>query len=345
MMWHALRARVPALSRRTRSFSEQSDVFDRAAKLRQRARALAAPDAADFDYLREAVAERVVGRLRDVARTTLADALDLGCHTGHLRRALEDDAGVDGACAAGISRLSQTDRSPELVAACAAENKGDVLESVSCVVADEEARLPFDDEAFDVVLSSLNLNWVNDLPRALSEVRRVLRPDGVFVGALLGAGTLGELQYAFAAAEEERTGGVSPHCSPAARLADCGQLLQRAGFQLITVDVERIQVDFADAFVLLDDLRRMGEQHAPAERGPNVPRDAFLAMAAAYGALFANDDAESSVQASFEVVFLIGWAPHASQPKPDARGSATKKIGDLPPTAWKPGTGGTFEPA
>ena len=95
MMWHAIRARVPALSRRTRSFSEQSDVFDRAAKLRQRARALAAPDAADFDYLREAVAERVVGRLRDVARSTLADALDLGCHTGHLRRALEDDAGVD----------------------------------------------------------------------------------------------------------------------------------------------------------------------------------------------------------------------------------------------------------
>ena len=146
-----------------------------------------------------------------------------------------------GAGAAGISRLAQTDRSPALVAACAAENKGDVLEAVSCVVADEEARLPFDDEAFDVVLSSLNLNWVNDLPRALSEVRRVLKPDGVFVGALLGAGTLGELQYAFAAAEEERTGGVSPHCSPAARLADCGQLLQRAGFQLITVDVERIQ--------------------------------------------------------------------------------------------------------
>ena len=331
-----------------RRLSEQAAVFDRGLKVLQRERALAAADAEEYDYLREAVAERVVGRLRDVARASLGDCLDVGCGTGHLRAALEDDAGPEGGdYAGGVSALTQTDCSEVLAAACGARDgafprSGLETRVVSC---DEEAGLPFDDGSFDVVLSSLSLHWVNDVPRVLREIRRVLRPDGVFVGALMGAGTLGELQYSFAAAEEERTGGVGPHCSPAARVADCGQLLQGAGFKLITVDVERITVDFADAFVLLDDLQRMGDQHAPADGGAaRVPRDAFLAMAAAYQAMFANADA--SVRASFEVVFLIGWAPHASQQQPDARGSATAKIGDLPPSSsssWKPAPGGGFD--
>ena len=149
-------------------------------------------------------------------------------------------------------------------------------------------------------------------------------------------------RYAFAAAEEERTGGVAPRASPAARIADCGSLLQRAGFSLITVDVEKIVVDYGDAFLLMDDLSNMGEAHAPL--APQfASRDAFLAAAAAYHDLFPARAPGGPVRATFEVVFLIGWAPHASQRAPDARGSATAKIGDLPPATWAPDGDGFVE--
>ena len=318
----------------TRTSSSQAPVFDRELKLRHRARA-AAEDAAGVAYLREAAAARVVGRLRDVAaREEKKTALDLGCGAGHLRAALEADA-VDGDVAGGITTLAQCDAAPEAVAACASRAPAAGF-ATTAVVADEERSLPFDDASFDAVLSSGSLHWVNDLPGALREVRRVLRPDGVFIGALAGAGTLGELQYCrrpargrgierrgpgarargegggaragLAAAEEERTGGVAPRCSPAARLADCGQLLHQAGFKLITVDVERVQVDFGDAFLLLDDLQRMGEQHAPLAPAP-LGRDALLAAAAAYQHMFPAAGDATALRASFEMTFLIGWAP------------------------------------
>lgn len=290
----------------TRTSSSQAPVFDRELKLRHRARA-AAEDAAGVAYLREAAAARVVGRLRDVAaREKKTTALDLGCGAGHLRAALEADA-VDGDVAGGIATLAQCDAAPEAVAACASRAPAAGF-ATTAVVADEERSLPFDDASFDAVLSSGSLHWVNDLPGALREVRRVLRPDGVFIGALAGAGTLGELQYCLAAAEEERTGGVAPRCSPAARLADCGQLLHQAGFKLITVDVERVQVDFGDAFLLLDDLQRMGEQHAPLAPAP-LGRDALLAAAAAYQHMFPAAGDATALRASFEMTFLIGWAP------------------------------------
>ena len=177
----------------TRTSSSQAPVFDRELKLRHRARA-AAEDAAGVAYLREAAAARVVGRLRDVAaREKKTTALDLGCGAGHLRAALEADA-VDGDVAGGIATLAQCDVAPEAVAACASRAPAAGF-ATTAVVADEERPLPFDDASFDAVLSSGSLHWVNDLPGALREVRRVLRPDGVFIGALAGAGTLGELQY------------------------------------------------------------------------------------------------------------------------------------------------------
>ena len=177
----------------TRTSSSQAPVFDRELKLRHRARA-AAKDAAGVAYLREAAAARVVGRLRDVAaREEKKTALDLGCGAGHLRAALEADA-VDGDVAGGIATLAQCDAAPEAVAACASRAPAAGF-ATTAVVADEERSLPFDDASFDAVLSSGSLHWVNDLPGALREVRRVLRPDGVFIGALAGAGTLGELQY------------------------------------------------------------------------------------------------------------------------------------------------------
>lgn len=302
-------------------------VFDRAAKRRQREAGLGA------SYLRQAVAEQLVDRLRDVvASRSFPAALDVGCHTGHVRRALEGFG--------GITSLAQCDMAPGVVEENRrrAAHEGDGGIELSYAVGDEES-LPYEPYSFDIVLSSLALHWVNNLPLALFNIRHMLKDDGVFVGALLGGSTLEELSMSFAVAEEERTGGIGPHASPATRIADCGALMQQAGFNLITVDVDKLVVDYADAFLLLDDLHQMGEQHAPASTtGLAVSRDTFLAMAAAYHALFPapgppSDDstAPTAVRATFEVIYLIGWAPDASQPTPLRRGTATKRIGDTEP--------------
>lgn len=297
-------------------------VFDRAAKRRQREAGLGA------SYLREAVAEQLVDRLRDVvASRSFPAALDVGCHTGHVRRALEGFG--------GITSLAQCDMAAGVVEENRrrAEREGDGGLELSYAVGDEEC-LPYEPYSFDIVLSSLALHWVNNLPLALFNIRHMLKSDGVFVGALLGGGTLEELGVSFAVAEEERTGGIGPHASPATRIADCGALMQQAGFNLITVDVDKLVVDYADAFLLLDDLHQMGEQHAPASTSRAVSKDTFLAMAAAYHALFpapptsAEDENPTAVRATFEVIYLIGWAPDASQPTPLRRGTATKRIGE-----------------
>lgn len=316
-------------------------VFDRSIKERQREVAGLAADSREFEYLREAVAKRVVGRLGDIDNRKFPKALDIGCHTGHVRRALL--AAEEQQLHGGVTSLTQCDMSKALVE----ESQRRAGQERECpwqtqyTVANEE-KLPFEPYSFDVVLSCLALHWVNDLPLALFNVRHMLKDDGVFVGALLGGYTLRELQYAFGSAEEERQGGLGQHCSPSTRIADVGSLMQNVGFNLITLDSDKIVVDYADAFVLCEDLQKMGEQHAPAPRGPDakpvrVPTDTFLAMAAAYQHLFpststasSNGDAPPpSIRATFEVIYVIGWAPDSSQPKPLDRGTATARLNDV----------------
>lgn len=300
-------------------------VFDRSLKARQREVACARADPAQ-DYLREAVARRLVGRLGDMENRNFPAALDVGCNTGAVRRALEADA------VGGVTSLTQCDASAGVLRECERlAGSEDSSIRLEFAVAEEEA-LPFEPYSFDVVFSCLALHWVNNLPLAFFNIRHMLRPDGVFLCALLGERTLSELQYAFGAAEEERMGGMGQHCSPSTRLADVGSLAQQAGFSLITVDIDRISVDYSDVLVLLDDLQRMGEQHAPATPTPRVPRDVFLAMAAAYHDLFPSDQARGAVTASFDVIYLIGWAPAETQPKPLDRGSASARFGDVLPT-------------
>lgn len=300
-------------------------VFDRTVKARQRAVASLAADSSEYDYLREVVAQRVVNRLHDIDNRTFPEALDVGCHTGHVRRALAAQADI------GIRALTQCDMAATVVSECERRAKAEDASTftLSYAVGDEEA-LPFEPYSFDVVFSCLALHWVNNLPLALFNIRHMLKNDGVFVGALLGGGTLAELQYAFAAADEERRGGVGLHCSPSTRVADVGSLMQQAGFTLITIDVDKIVVDYADPLVLLDDLQRMGEQHAPARHATKpVPRDAFLAMAAAYHQLFKSHTQPNAIRATFEVIYLIGWAPDDSQPKPLHPGSASTRLDDV----------------
>ena len=186
---------------------------------------------------------------------------------------------------------------------------------------DDGAPLPLPPASVDLVLSVLALQFVNDLPGVLAQVRRALRPDGLLLAAMIGGDTLTELRQAFAAAEAEIEGGVSPRVSPFADVRDVGGLLQRAGFALPVVDVERQTVRYDNAFTLMQDLRRMGATNLLAERRKAPTRRAtLLRMAQVYGERFA--DADGRIRATFDIVWLLGWAPHESQPRPLRPGSA-----------------------
>jgi SAM-dependent methyltransferase len=195
------------------------------------------------------------------------------------------------------------------------------------VVGDEEL-LPLAPESADLAVSAFALQQVNDLPGALIQIRRCLRPDGLFLGALLGGSTLTELRDALAAAEAEVTGGVSPRVAPFADVRDMGGLLQRAGFALPVTDSEPLTVRYADVFALFADLRAMGATNTLAERSRRpTQRQVFLRAAQIYAERFADPDGR--IRASFEVIFLSGWAPHESQQKPLAPGSAKVRLAQV----------------
>lgn len=194
------------------------------------------------------------------------------------------------------------------------------------VVADEEA-LPFAEGAFDLVVGVLSLHWVNDLPGALIQIRRALRPDGLFVAALLGEDTLIELRHALVEAESAVEGGASPRVSPFLGVREGGTLLQRAGFSLPVVDTDTITVTWPDALSLMRDLRGMGETNAVAERRKGFSRrETLFAAAARYAE--SHGDAHGRIPATFQIVYLTGWAPHESQQRALRPGQATSRLAD-----------------
>jgi SAM-dependent methyltransferase len=193
-------------------------------------------------------------------------------------------------------------------------------------VGDPEA-LPVAPGRFDLAVSLLALQHVNDLPGALVQLRRALRPDGLFLGCLLGGRSLTELRQSFGAAESEVEGGVSPRVAPFAEVREMGSLLQRAGFALPVTDTEIVTVRYADPFGLMRDLRAMGLTNALSERRRTPLRRATLIrMAEIYAERFADPDGR--LRASFEILWVSGWAPHASQQKPLKPGSAKARLAD-----------------
>jgi SAM-dependent methyltransferase len=191
----------------------------------------------------------------------------------------------------------------------------------------DEERLPFAGEHFDLAVSLLALQAVNDLPGALLQIRRVLKPDGLFVGCLLGGATLTELRQSFMAAESEIEGGASPRVAPFADLRDLGTLLQRAGFALPVVDSDTLRVRYGDPFALMRDLRAMGLTNPLQDRSRKPLRRATLMRAAAlYVERFADPDGR--LTATFELVWLSGWAPHEGQQRPLRPGSAKMRLAD-----------------
>ncbi|HET8726821.1 MAG TPA: methyltransferase domain-containing protein [Alphaproteobacteria bacterium] len=283
-------------------------VFDR--KVVRRHRDRAAAGLPQHDFLFRHVAEALLDRLCDVKRE-FPLALDIGCHGGETAALLLGER--------GIRTIVPCDLSTGMAARAGAAD-------LPAVAADEEA-LPFAAGAFDLAVSNLSLHWVNDLPGALIQIRRVLRPDGLFLGALLGGDTLHELRRAVLEAELEVSGGASPRLSPVADLRDIGGLMQRAGFALPVVDSDTVTVTYDNAFRLIADLRGMGETGAHLERNRRPPGRAFWpAVAQRYHELFA--DADGRVPATFQVIYMTGWTPHESQQQPLRPGAARSRLAD-----------------
>jgi SAM-dependent methyltransferase len=289
--------------------SDTMIVFDR--HLVRRRRDKAAAHFAGVDFLIRESGARLADRLLDVTRS-FPRALDLGCHTGQMA-----------ALVAGHPRLGQVfqaDVSPAM--ARRARDAADV----PTFVADEEF-LPVAPASLDLVMSNLSLHWVNDLPGALAQVRRTLRPDGLFLATLFGMETLRELRTVLLEADSDISGGVTPRISPFVDVRDAGNLLTRAGFTLPVADVDTITVTYENIFKLIADLRGMGETNAVLERQKTFTRRAlFMRAAEIYAARFPAPG--NRIAATFQLVSLTAWAPHESQQKPLRRGSAQARLAD-----------------
>jgi len=190
---------------------------------------------------------------------------------------------------------------------------------------DKDERLAVDG-GFDLAVSILGLHGFNDLPGALVQIRRALKPDGLFLAAVLGGSTLTELRDSFAAGELATVGGVSPRVAPMADVRELGALLQRAGFAMPVADVERTTVRYRDFSTLVGDLRAMGETNALAARHHHLRRDTLTAALTHYQAHHADPDGR--LRATFDIIYLTGWAPDESQPKPLRPGSAKMRLAD-----------------
>ncbi len=282
--------------------SESPIIFDRALVRRRRERALRL---GPTTFLLDRVADDMAERLAAVTRR-FDLALDLGTPTQALRLALA--------------------RLPSIGTIVGTEPIASEAARQNAVAADEEA-LPFRDVSLDLVVSGLALQFVNDLPGVLIQIRRALKPDGLFVGALLGGETLTELRQSFAGAESEIEGGISPRVAPFADLRDLGGLLQRAGFALPVTDVDLITSRYDSVFALMHDLRRMGATNAlAARRRTMLRRDTLMRMAEIYAERFADPDGR--LRATFEIVWVSGWTPHPDQQKPLKPGSAQARLAD-----------------
>lgn len=285
--------------------SAQPDLFDRPLFQSRRRRALktAKPGA---DFLLQAVAEDLADRLLLVNRR-FGTAIDLGGHTGRIVDAIRASGKADTVLRADLLTADPGLPPPDLVC--------------------DDAFPPFADQSADLIVSALNLQFVNDLPGSLAQIRRALRPDGLFLATLAGAGTLSELRDSLTRAELELRGGAGARVLPFADTRDLGSLLQRAGFALPVTDVDTFTVRYDTMFALMADLRAMGATSILKDRSRTpLPRQVLLRAAELYAENHADPDGR--IRASFALVTLSGWAPHDSQQKPLRPGSAKSRLAD-----------------
>ncbi|KAK7866434.1 hypothetical protein R5R35_008961 [Gryllus longicercus] len=291
------------------------NIFDRKAKQLQKERAAISSEVELFDYLKEEVGFRLADRVRDIKRKFKC-AADIGCGRGYVSKHITADS---------VEELILCDMSPTWLKQAQPQEGIKVQRKVV-----DEELLPFDQNSLDLVVSSLSLHWVNDLPGTFSQILHSLKNDGVFMGAVFGGETLYELRSSLQLAELERQGGIAPHISPFTEVRDIGSLLTRAGFTMLTIDTDEIVVGYPTMFELMWDLKGMGENNAAWNRKLHLRRDVTVAAAAIYQELYGkNDERGLSVPATFQIIYLLGWKPDASQPKPLPRGSGEVSLKDL----------------
>ncbi|KAL9021826.1 MAG: hypothetical protein Q9185_000953 [Variospora sp. 1 TL-2023] len=337
----------PALRRRfhpCRAYAIQSpgapnlQVFDSNTKYLQKERAAAnAESSRRVDYLRDEVASRLCERLLDINRH-FPNVLDLGANACNIARILTTTpppTPTDPPLHTRLTHLTSAEWSPTLLRRDADLPFNSILPSHTRTVLPpnpETEPLPFSPHSFDAVLSSLSLHWINDLPALLSQVATVLKPDSPFLAAIFGGDSLFELRTSLQLADLDRRGGVATHVSPLADVRDVGGLLQKAGFKLLTVDVDDIVVEYPDTLALMQDLQAMGESNAALVRETNaglrgLGRDVLLANEGIYREL--HGEGEERIPATWRVIYMIGWTAGEGQPEPLARGTGDVNIKDI----------------
>ncbi|CUM62742.1 uncharacterized protein PRCAT00000299001 [Priceomyces carsonii] len=333
----------------------QYSVFDSSAKIAQKSRIakLNPTLSRKTEYLRDDVALKTVERLAFITRD-FPKVLDFGSHLGNLLKVLcQETKTPEGADEVEMAIIKQLNEDKKLVRSKIKELVmlepssemlyRDVNEpfnsqfegKISRYVADAEtfdSECMRDPEQYDAVISNLSLHWINDLPSVLANINRVLKPDGLFMGTILGGDTLYELRTSLQLAELERRGGITPRVSPLVKLNDVGTLLNRAGFNMLTIDPQDIVVGgFPNIIAVCEDLEAMGEQNALLSRSGFIPRDVLLAANEIYKALHGevNSDGTLTLPVTFNVMFMIGWKKGENQPKPLARGSGEVNLKDV----------------
>lgn len=314
-------------------------IFNENVKYLQKERAALNTDhSRQVDYLKEEVAQRLVDRLLDINRQ-FPKVLDLGANSCNIARALskppliapelpDDQVEAKIPLSERVQHLTCADTSPTAL------HRDDTLPAPTVPITQTVLRsletLPYDANTFDAVLSSLSLHWINDLPSVLSSINNILKPDAPFLAAMFGGDTLFELRSSLQLADLERHGGVSPHISPLADVRDVGNLLGRAGFRLLTVDVDDIVVEYPDTFALMTDIQAMGEGNAILKSmGGPMSRDVLLANEAIYREVHCQENEKDRIPATFRVIYMIGWKAAEGQQRPLERGSGKVNIKDV----------------
>lgn len=327
-----------------RSYAVQSpgspaiEVFDSRAKYLHKERAASnIEQSRNVDYLRDEVAARLCDRLLDINRH-FPKALDFGANACNIARVLtrpNPDPDAKGAEAEPIAKrvgsIHCTDTSPALLYRDQANPFNKEIGITREVLKNPE-YLPYEPESFDLAMSSLSLHWINDLPSVLAQINTALKPDAPFIAAMSGGDTLFELRGSLQLAEQERIGGIGTHISPLADVRDVGNLLTRAGFKLLTVDVDDIIVDYPNTFALMADLQSMGEANAALRRDASgIRKDVLLATEAIYRELYGEqqEDGTITIPATFRTIYMIGWKESPDQAKPLERGTGEANLSDV----------------
>eukprot|EP01084_Bolivina_argentea_P229226 386940_1 len=323
----------------------------------------------EYDYFRSEISTRLISRILDL-EGSFPKALDFGSHSGTTYKELINFIRQNPTekVPAGITELYEIETCKELLHRDVIPDWQQQLIKCNKVHIDTfdnpngDNKLPFDDNTFDIILTGMSLQWINDIPFVFNEIKRILKPDGCFIGAFSGGATLQELRSSLLLADQERKGGMNSHMSPHINISDIGNLLARAGLVMITVDNDVIQIPYPNLFVLCNHLHGMGDQYAlqlphNAKRFDGISKDVFIAAAAIYDELYSNSEQinmetrnelneyanknidqdennmkdmnDISIDATIQMIYFMCWKPSATQSKPMERGTAQFSMKDL----------------